>query len=314
MCSTDTCLPGHLHSWKNEAYLPGWILYNINRLYPHVSVHITSSKVCISQRRRPYQPVKASVPHFQCIRYLSSYWDDDWDELSQTFTTASYQARLKDIICASPNLETLKLFHSTEPHNTHRAIISLQNGDKMPQLKHLHLSNMHFDGSQSLLWAAGLQWERLHSLSLLNGNWSSLAPLITGRLRNLKSLEISISRCDPKLTEWRMDKSSQSPPIYWERAAQVRLLLESFSSLEIFSGYHLPQYILNTLSTHHTQIRHLRFREANRQRSSRTQAPFPPSIDEMVSLPGRFPKLESLGLDLDFENEEWVRLKFLFFL
>ncbi|KAJ5884749.1 hypothetical protein N7495_009259 [Penicillium taxi] len=288
--------------------MPGFILYTINRLYPHVLVHITGKNVCLSQRRRPHQPVELSVPHLRCLRYLSSYWDGEWDELSKTFTSTSYQARLKDIICSSPNLETLNLFQTTEPSTTYRGIISLQKGDTMPQLKHLNLSNMHFNVSQSLLWAESLQWELLHSLSLLNGNWSNLAPLITGRLRNLKSLEVSISCYNPRMIDWPHYKHTrifEPLPIYWERATQVRLLLESFSSLETFSGYYLPQYILDTLSSHHALLRHLRFRSANLQRNSRTQLPFPPSIEDLVSLPDRFPKLQSLGIDLDWENDEW---------
>lgn len=139
-----------------------------------------------------------------------------------------------------------------------------------------------------------------------------MAPLITGRLRNLKSLEISLSCWSLRTSGHRIlyHVSSKLPEshIYWDRVTQVRLLLESFSSLEIFSGYHLPQCILTTLSSRHPLLKHLRFRNFNRQRDYSAQDPFPPSIEELVNLPAKLPNLESLGLDLDWEHEEWVCL------
>lgn len=146
----------HPHSWKNESHMRGRILYTIHRFHPHASVHITGPDLCLLQRRRPHQPTERSIPHLQCLRYLSSHWGGEkWDALSKTFTNASYLARLKDMICASPNLETLKLSQYRKDSSLRRGIITLQNGDTMPQLKHLHLSNMDFDTSQSILWAGG---------------------------------------------------------------------------------------------------------------------------------------------------------------
>ncbi|OOQ82284.1 hypothetical protein PEBR_39511 [Penicillium brasilianum] len=264
--------------WKNFSYMPGFLLFSIYQLYPYVAVHITGRN-----------------------------WDSEYDPTTKL--RSRYQTHLKDIICASPNLETLKLVQRWKSPKTERGIITLQKGDTLPRLKHLHLVNMHISGSQSLLWAEGLQWEALHSLSLLNGDWSNLGPLLTGRLRSLMSLEISVSECNPKLTDrsLRSFPEAQNPPaIYWERVTQVRLLLESFSSLRTFSGYYLPQYILNTLSACHPFLKHLRFRSTNRQRYyPRHLLPFPPSIEDLVNLPEQFPSLQSLGLDLDWQDEEW---------
>lgn len=160
--------------------------------------------VCLAQRRRPHHPIERSIPYLECLRSLTSEWDHDLlDSISQPPTNTSYQARLKDIICASHNLETLKLIqrgHSSWPPP--RGMITLQEGDILPRLKHLHLYHMHLDKPQSLLWAKSLQWETLESLSLVNGDWVDLVPGIANRLKNLKSFEVSISESYPKLRNW----------------------------------------------------------------------------------------------------------------
>lgn len=222
----------------------------------------------------------------------------------------SYQARLKDIICASINLETLKLIKTEVYSNksSERGIITLQKGDIMPQLKHLHLWNMHFDDIQSILWAECLQWELLLSLSLINGEWSNMIRRITGRLKSLKYFEVSISQCNPQ--KGYRDESSERPsplPIYWERASQLQLLLESIPSLESFSGYYVPRSTLDTLSEfHHNSLKHLRFRTTARERRHPNHHPWPSGIEYLVNLAEQFPNLQSLGIDLDWENEEWV--------
>lgn len=271
-------------------------------------MHLTSRQVCLAQRRRPHHPVERSNPYLECIRYISSWWGrESCDSTSKPPTNVSYQARLKDIICASRNLETLKLIrteHTTD--SSKNRVITLQKGDIMPRLKHLHLAFLDFDEVQSHLWAEALQWELLHSLSLINVNWNHLFPCISGRFRFLKSLEISMSKSF-NCPGWRhSNESFDPPPLYWERTSHLRLLLESMPPLENFVGYHVPQIILGTLSTYHHSLKHLRFRSPKRQHYMLGECPWPSSIEDLPSLPDKFPDLESLGLDLDWTHNEWV--------
>lgn len=189
-------------------------------------------------------------------------------------------------------------------------MITLQEGDILPKLKHLHLYHMHLDKPQSLLWAKSLQWETLESLSLVNGDWVDLVPGIANRLKNLKSFEVSISESYPKLRNWfQFDGKLDPPPLYWKRATQVRLLLECMPLLERFVGYYVPQSILDTLSKFHREtLKHLRFRSTPRGHLAPNEHPWPSSIDNLETLRDRFPNLQSLGLDLDWIHQEWVRL------
>ncbi|KAJ5737960.1 hypothetical protein N7493_001115 [Penicillium malachiteum] len=79
--------------------------------------------------------------------------------------------------------------------------------------------------------------------------------------------------------------------------------------LENFSGYFLLQSILDTLSkAHGKSLKHLRFRRIPRGHEDPNERPWPSSIENLESLPDRFPNLQTLGLDLDWINEEWVPL------
>ncbi|KAJ5915669.1 hypothetical protein N7466_011602 [Penicillium verhagenii] len=290
-------------------YMPGFALFKIHQLYPHVIVHINSMDVCLAQRRRPRHPIERSIPYLECLRSLTSEWFD-FDSISKppTNANASYQARLKDIICASHNLETLKLIkRGNGSWPPPRGMITLQEGDVLPKLKHLHLYHMYLDETQSLLWAKSLQWETLESLSLVNGEWVDLVPGIANRLKSLKSFEVSLSESYPKLRDWvQFDEKLDPPPLYWKRAAQLCLFLESMPLLEKFVGYYVPQSILDTLSKLHGEtLKHLRFRSTPRGHLAPNERPWPPSIENLETLADRFPNLQSLGLDLDWIYQEW---------
>lgn len=79
--------------------------------------------------------------------------------------------------------------------------------------------------------------------------------------------------------------------------------------LERFVGYYIPQLILDTLfKLHRETLKHLRFRSTPRGHLAPNELPWPSSIDNLETLPDRFPNLQSLGLDLDWIREEWVRM------
>ncbi|KAJ6013312.1 hypothetical protein N7540_007903 [Penicillium herquei] len=166
---------------------------------------------------------------------------------------------------------------------------------------------MYLDPTQSLLWAKSLQWEILESLSLVNGEWGELVPGIENRLNGLKSFEVSLSESYPKLRYWwEFDGKLDPPPLHQKRATQVCRLLESMPLLESFSGYFLPQSILETLSkVHGKSLKHLRFRSVPRGHKTPNEQPWPSSIENLEGLPDRFPNIQTLGLDLDWINQEW---------
>ncbi|KAJ5523239.1 hypothetical protein N7513_012783 [Penicillium frequentans] len=300
--------------WQHWRHMPGFALFKLHQLHPQAAVHITGMNVCLAQRKRPHHPIERSIPHLQSLRSLTSEWDYDLqDSISKTPTNVSYQARLRDIICGSHNLETLRLIQREEEEEgeslpPQRGAITLQKGDVLPNLKHLHLFNMHLDNTQSLLWAESLQWETLESLSLINGDWVDLVPEIAKRLSGLKSFEVSISKYHPRMKYWhRIDQTLDPPsPLYLERATQVRLILESMPLLERFIGYSVPQSILDTLSRFHgDSLKHLRFRNMPRAHFSPNEPLWPSSIDHLEILPDQFPNLESLGFDIEWIDEEW---------
>lgn len=296
--------------------MPGFALFKLHQLHPQAAVHITGMNVCVAQRRRPHHPIERSIPHLQSLRSLTSEWDYDLQDcISKPPTNVSYQARLKDIICGSHNLETLRLIQREEEEESlpsARGAITLQNGDVLPNLKHLHLYNMHLDNTQSLLWAKSLQWETLESLSLVNGDWVDLVPEIAKRLSGLKSFEVCISKYHPRMKYGHrtIDQTLDPPsPLYLQRATQVRLILESMPLLERFVAYSVPQSILDTLSSFHgDSLKHLRFRSTPRVHFSLNEPLWPSSIDHLEILPDQFPNLESLGFDIEWKDEEWVRM------
>ncbi|KAJ5715770.1 uncharacterized protein N7483_012951 [Penicillium malachiteum] len=166
---------------------------------------------------------------------------------------------------------------------------------------------MYLDPTQSLLWAKFLQWETLETLSLVNGEWGELVPSLANRLTRLKSFEVSLSESYPKLRYWwEFDGKLDLPPLYWKRATQVRRLIESMPLLESFSGYFVPPSILDTLSkVHRESLKHLRFRSVRRGHQTPNEGPLPSSIENPENLPDRFPNLQTLGLDLDWTDQEW---------
>lgn len=106
---------------------------------------------------------------------------------------------------------------------------------------------------------------------------------------------------------WPRSNDLLNPPrLYWERTAHLRLLLERMPSPKNFVGYHVPQIILDTLSTCHHSLKHLRVRSPRRQHYMSGECPWPCSIEDLLSLADKFPDLESLGLDLDWPYNEWV--------
>lgn len=293
--------------------MPGFALFKLHQLHPQAAVHIAGMNVCLAQRRRPHHPILRSIPHLQSLRSLTSEWEYGLqDSISKPPTNVSYQARLKDIICGSHNLETLRLIQREEESlSPQRGAITLQKGDVLPNLKHLHLYNMQLDKTQSLLWAESLQWETLESLSLVNGNWVDLVPEIAKRLCGLKSFEVSISKYHPRMVYGhRIDQTLGPPsPLYLQRATQIRLILESMPLLERFVAYSVPQSILDTLSRFHgDSLKHLRFRSTPRVHFSPNEPLWPSSIDHLEILPDKFPNLESLGFDIEWKDEEWVRM------
>lgn len=165
---------------------------------------------------------------------------------------------------------------------------------------------MRFGPSQSVLWAAQLQWQTLKSLALVKVDWIHLLPKITGSFRDLKVQEISTP--NPCVQSTR----DSFPSAYNERLDQLYTFLEVLPPLRTFIGYDLPQETLAVLANHHADsLHHLRFRTPLSQHSHHglnkicpEMLPFRASIESLVKLPNQFPNLKSLGLNIGWTSDE----------
>ncbi|KAJ5797635.1 uncharacterized protein N7503_006931 [Penicillium pulvis] len=314
--------------WWHEKYMPGIILYRLYKHRPQVKVHIASSKIVICQK---IHPKHTSAPQFSLIRSVSARWNlGEYDSPIKPDSAANYPAHLKDIICRCPNLETLRLIKELEwrrgfsgihpfqarveeeGERNDRGLITLKEGDVLPRIKNLHFQSMRFGPSQSVLWATQLQWQSLRSLSLIGIDWTHLLPKITGCFRDLDCLEISVP--DPSL-RYRI-RNQDLPPAYFEQMDQLQSFLGALPPLTTFIGYGLPQASLAVLAGHSAgSLQHLRFRvplnvaEFWGPEILTIERSFSASIEDLVDLPNKFPKLQSLGLSIYWTNDEWLWMK-----
>lgn len=308
--------------------MPGIILYRLYKHRPQVKVHIASSKIVICQK---IHPKHTSAPQFSLIRSISARWDlGEYDSPIKPDSAANYPAHLKDTICRCPNLEILRLIKvlewrrgssgihpfqergEDEGERNDRGLITLKEGDILPRIKNIHFQFMRFGPSQSVLWATQLQWQSLRFLSLIGIDWTHLLPKITGCFRDLKSLEISIP--DPYLRYHTKDQNI--PAAYFEQMDQLQTFLATLPPLTTFMGYGLPQTSLAVLASHSAgSLQHLRFRapldiaEFFGPQVSSFERTFSASIEDLVGLPDQFPNLQSLGLCIDWTNDEWLWMK-----
>lgn len=302
--------------------MPGVILYQLYKHCPQVEVHIASSKLALCQR---IHPKRTPPPQFSCIRSITAEWYmGEYDVSIKPHANVHYPARLKDIICRTPNLEILRLvqrrkwrpgllhtwpgleMEESEAEKHDRGLITLQEGDMLPKLKHLYFRFMRFSPAQSVLWTTQLQWKSVKSLSLINVDWIHLLPKITGCLRDLESLEIIMPDLHVQCEKYR------SSSAYLERVDQLYAFLRALPCLKTFVGCELPQNTLTVLANCHTGcLHHLRFRAPTRQHYYHwwknmppEMLPLPAGIEDLLDLPDQFPNLQSLGLYIDWASDE----------
>lgn len=314
-------------SWWHEKYMPGMILYRLYEHHPQANVHLASSKIVLCQKMHPK---RTSAPQLSLIRSISARWyRGEYDCPIKPNSAANYPAHLKDIICRSSNLETLRLIKEghwrmaplrvspfeerveDEGESHHRGLITLQEGDVLPQIRNLYFQSMRFGPTQSVLWATQLQWQNLKFLSLIEIDWTHLLPKITGRFRDLESLEISVP--DPYL---RFRTRGQFPPAYVEQMGLLQTFLGALPPLKTFMGYDLPQTSLAVLASHSSgSLQHLRFRGELGDSSNiygraipASGPRFSASIEDFANLPDHFPNLQSLGFSIDWTSEEGLVL------
>lgn len=155
--------------------MPGEILYHLYKYCPQASVHIASSKVALCEK---INKDDSSAPQLSCIRSIESEWyTGEYDRPIRPSSAASYPAELKDIIYRSKNLKNLTLVSTSNwrplsrtprhdgdisPHvkpreleaqRNQRGLITLEEGNILPQVKNIQFQSMRFGPLQSTLWA-----------------------------------------------------------------------------------------------------------------------------------------------------------------
>lgn len=312
-------------SWWHEKYMPGEILYQLYRYCPQASVHIASSKIALCER---INQKHTSSPQLSCVRSIEAEWcDGEYDGPIKPNAKGHFPAQLRDIICRCQNLESLALISKrkfrprsrdissdlerkeAEAKLNVRGLITLKQGDILPQVKNLHFRRMRFGPAQSTLWATQLRWQNIKHLSLIEISWVHLLPKITtkGCFHSLEALEMSI----PNLaSSYGQDRFAS-----FECINQLHAFLKELPPLKMFIGYGFPQDTLAVLAKYHSKsLSHLRFRyelssNLDAGTTSWEQPSFRASIHNLHNLFNQFPNLHSLGLNVDWtSNEELVSL------
>ncbi|KAJ9266248.1 hypothetical protein DTO021C3_7000 [Paecilomyces variotii] len=306
--------------WWHEKYMPGEILYQLYRYCPQASVHIASSKIALCER---INQKHTSSPQLSCVRSIEAEWcDGEYDGPIKPNAKGHFPAQLRDIICRCQNLESLALISKrkfrprlrdissdlerkeAEAKLNVRGLITLKQGDILPQVKNLHFRRMRFGPAQSTLWATQLRWQNIKHLSLIEISWVHLLPKITtkGCFHSLEALEMSI----PNLaSSYGQDRSASV-----ECINQLHAFLKELPPLKMFIGYGFPQDTLAVLAKYHSKsLNHLRFRyelssNLDAGTTSWEQPSFRASIHNLDNLFNQFPNLHSLGLNVDWTSNE----------
>ncbi|KGO45112.1 hypothetical protein PEX2_062660 [Penicillium expansum] len=301
--------------------MPGEILHYLYKHCPQASVHIASSKVALCEKINHNH---SSAPQLSGIRSIEAEWyDGEYDRPIRPSSTASYPAQLNDIVYRSHNLESLKLvsigrwrplhfsrirYSDIPPHferrelearKNQRGLITLKEGNVLPQVKNIHFDSMRFGPLQSTLWATQLQWQTIKYLSLIAVDWIHLLPKITlpGCFHALENLQMSIPNSHSGY--------ERDCPAYTERVEQFHSFLKELPPLKMFIGYGFPQKTLEVLAECHAKsLQHLRFRYGLGRAKCSENKCTPVSIHNLINLADQLPNLLSLGVNLSLTPDE----------
>lgn len=209
---------------------------------------------------------------------------------------------LKRLILASHSLQGLEMkgFSRALGQPTR---FTVSPGDRLPPLKSLRLINCSLGAGQAAAWARSLQCESLEHLAV-HGKPYDFALLrdLTGRLTNLKSLEIGFLN---DFSLFQVDARIESKHTMLSLCPTVRSFLAEVPQLHEFTAYNFDIAVLKSVAAlHGCHLRSLRYRMPSREKTPverpdpRTHVP----VEQLESLAQQLPMLCRLGIDVEIDE------------